>query len=176
MKTAKFSAAVITVAVSLVSLNGAAYAASPATQAFLENVTQNVDFLDRSSRFALTNSKGARVHDFAFNEAREQTLAANAIDAYIDTAKDALQTGRSAAVDTQADSRLAMGQEDLNSLEGLAGQEFDSQYRDKQAEALKQVIADYQSYIANGDDPALLSIATRELPKAQRRLILLGKI
>ena len=155
-----------------------ASAASPATRAFLENATQNVDFLDRSSRFALTNSKSARVHEFAFDQAREQTLAANAIDAYTEAVPDALQTGRSVAIDAPAtaDNRLPLGQEDLNSLEGLTGPEFDSEYKLKQAEALRQVVTDYQAYIAQGDDPALLALASGELPKVERRLALLGKI
>ena len=54
-------------------------AASSVTKAFLDNLIPNIDFLDRSSRFALKNSKSARILAFAFGEAREQTLAANAV-------------------------------------------------------------------------------------------------
>ena len=176
MNIVKFAAVLATGA--LVFAAAPASAASPTTRVFLANVSQNVDFLDRSSRFALSNSKVARVHDFAFSEAREQTLAANALDEYSQTAPDALQTGRSAAVAGQAlaDSRLPMGQEDLNSLEGLTGADFDAQFKDKQADALNQVIADYQTYIAKGDDPVLLAIASKELPKVQRRLASLLKL
>ena len=52
-------------------------AASAVTKAFLDNLAPNIDFLDRSSRFALKNSKSTRLRAFAFSEAREQTLAAN---------------------------------------------------------------------------------------------------
>ena len=171
MATVKLSAALA--ACALFFAASGASAASPATTSFLTNVSQNVDFLDRSSRFALTNSKAARVHSFAFSEAREQTLAANAIDGYAEAAKDALATGRSAATE---DARLPLGQEDLDSLEGLTGPAFDTEYKAKQLDALRQVVADYETYIARGDDPVLLAIAGRELPKAKRRLELLGKI
>ncbi len=175
MNIVKFGAALAVGSLCFAASSITASAASPATAAFLTNVAQNVDFLDRSSRFALTNSKAARVHAFAFSEAREQTLAANAIDAYTETAKDALLTGRSAAADT-ADMRLPLGQEDLNSLEGLNGPDFDAEYKAKQRDALRQVIADYEGYLASGDDPTLRAIAGRELPKAKRRLDQLGKI
>ena len=175
MTIAKLSAALVAGTLCFAASNVAASAASPATAAFLANVAQNVDFLDRSSRFALTNSKTARLHAFAFSEAREQTLAANALDAYMDTAKDALLTGRSAAVEG-GDLRMPLGQEELNSLEGLTGAAFDAEYKAKQVDALRQVVSDYEGYIARGDDATLLGIARRELPKAKHRLDLLGKI
>ena len=174
MNIVKLGAALVAGTLSFAACITAASAASPATSAFLTNVTQNVDFLDRSSRFALTNSKTPRLHAFAFSQAREQTLAANAIDAYTETAKDVLPTGRSAA--EVADTRLPLGQEDLNSLEGLTGSAFDAEYKAKQLDALRQVVSDYQTYLASGDDPTLRAIAGRELPKAKRRLDLLGKI
>ena len=138
----------------------------------------------------MTNSKNARVHEFAFSEAKEQTLAANALDEWSQGSKvasvraasvdaDQLLTGRSVAIDGQparVDDRLPRGQEDLNSLEGLSGAEFDQEYRAKQLDALRQIETDYQDYIARGDDPVLLGIASRELPKVRRRLALLGKV
>ena len=181
MKIVIFGAAVIAGACCISATTTSAFAASAATQMFLANVSPNLDFLDRSSRFALTNSKDARMHEFAFNEAKEQTLAANALDEWAQTNKpDDVVTGRSIAVAGQvapvADTRLPMGQEDLDSLEGLAGREFDTQYRAKQFEALRQVEADYKTYIATGDDPGLIDLAKRELPKVQRRISMLGKV
>ena len=178
MTFAKLGAAFFAAAISLAA-HSAAHAASPATERFLANLSPNVDFLDQSSRFALTNSKSARVHDFARAQAREQTLAANALDEWREASKatapggEPLQTGRSVAT---IDQRLPMGQEDLDSLEGLNGGDFDEQYRAKQRDALRQVEADYQDYIARGDDPVLLALASRELPKVRQRITLLGRI
>ena len=51
-----------------------ASAASLMTDAFLTNANQDIDFLDRASRFALDNSKSAKVKAFAHDQARDQTL------------------------------------------------------------------------------------------------------
>ena len=185
MNIAKFSAAVFAASISLAASQAPAFAASIRTEMFLDNLSPNVDFLDQSSRFALANSKSGKVHDFARVQAREQTLAANAIDEWREVRKagapagEALQSGRSAAVDgqdVQVDQRVPMGKEDLDSLEGLEGPSFDQEYRAKQRDALKQVEADYQDYIAHGDDPVLLAMASRELPKVRQRLAALGRI
>lgn len=165
----------------LVLLAGASlpvYAASANTEVFLANVTANVDFLDRSSRMALDNSKSVRIKDFARGEAKEQTLAANAI--FDATSKAPLQTGRSVAVAGQdaqvVDTRLPMGQEDLDSIEGLNGVEFDEAFRAKQRDALLQVQTDYETYIATGDDETLKAIAKQELPKIKKQIAALAKV
>lgn len=185
MTIAKFGAALFAATVSLAAIAAApAHAASMRTEMFLDNLSPNVDFLDQSSRFALTNSKNGKVHDYARVQAREQTLAANALDEWREGRKAAaagetLQTGRSAAVDgqtVQVDQRLPLGKEDLDSLEGLDGSAFDKEYRVKQHDALVQIEADYQDYIAHGDDPVLLAMASRELPKVRQRLTALGRI
>ena len=74
------------------------------------------------------------------------------------------------------DNRLPLGQEDLDSIEGLNGIEFDEAYRAKQRDALLQVQADYEMYIATGDDAALKAIATQELPKVKKQISALGKV
>ncbi len=158
-----------------------AHAASANTEAFLANVTANVDFLDRSSRMALENSKSTKVKDFARGQATDQTLAANAIfDTTQKMSAEPLQTGRSVAVAGQpaqvADGRLPLGQEDLDSLEGQNGIEFDEAFRAKQRDALLQVQSDYETYLATGDDAALKAIAARELPKVKKQLAALGKV
>jgi predicted outer membrane protein len=170
-----------------------AEARSSATEAFLANVGPNVDFLDRSSRMALDNSANKQLKTFAFSEAREQTLSANALDTWVDAenaastvvaattpvASDALQTGRSVAIDRPApvvDNRLPAGQEDLDNLYGMNGHDFDDMYKAKQADALAQLQTSYQTYIATGDDADLKALATRELPKINRRLAELRRL
>ena len=158
-----------------------ARAASPNTEAFLSNVTANVDFLDRSSRLALGNSESVKVKDFARGQAKDQTLAANAIyDVTQKMSAEPLQTGRSVAVAGQTgqvvDNRLPLGQEDLDSIEGLNGIEFDEAFRAKQRDALLQVRSDYETYLATGDDAALKAIAAKELPKVKKQLAALGKV
>lgn len=164
-----------------------ASAASAVTDAFMANLTPNVDFLDRSSRFALTNSKSVKLKTFAHKEAADQTLTANALYDWsqtggataVATADLPLQTGRSVATAGQTpivDNRLPAGQEDLDLLGGLDGKEFDDTYKAKQVVALQQVEADYKDYIAKGDDPILLAIASRELPKVERALAEIGKL
>ena len=158
-----------------------ARAASANTEAFLANVTANVDFLDRSSRMALENSKSVKIKDFARGQAKDQTLAANAIfDVTQKMSVEPLQTGRSVAVGGQTaqvvDSRLPLGQEDLDSLEGQNGIEFDEAFRAKQRDALLQVQSDYETYLATGDDAALKVIAVKELPKVRKQLAALGKV
>ncbi len=168
-------------------------AASPMTNAFLINANQDVDFLDRSSRFALQNSQNTRLKSFAHDEARDQTLTANAFDDWIkaDLASktahasgDQLQTGRSVALDDRAGittrDMAAMtppaGQEDLDSMEGLAGKDFDDAYKAKQLAALDQLQSLYGDYAAAGDDAALAAIAKRELPKIKKQIVELHRL
>lgn len=176
------------------------FAASSVTRTFLANLVSNVDFLDRSSRFALDNSKNARLRAFALSEARDQTPAADALydwtlaDAHPMTASaepakdlDTTPTGSTKPLwpplaitdvksDGKSDDRVPLGQEDLDSLEGLEGMAFDAEYKEKQRGALEQVEADYRDYLAKGDDLALLALAKRELPRIAKRRAALGKI
>lgn len=160
------------------------------TRMTLENIAPNVDFLDRSSRLALDHSKDARLRTYARGVASEQTIAANALYDLSQAARtqvasrdasnpDGLMTGRSAAIGGQvalSDNRLPLGQEDLDQLDGLDGKDFDQQFKTKQIEALTQVETDYADYIAKGDDPVLLGIASRELPIVRHQLAALRKI
>ena len=189
MKIASIGAGLVAGAITCLCAGLPANAASASTKLFLENATPNVDFLDRSSRMALTNSKNTRLRAFALSEAAEQTKAANAIYdwtkasppvAVASADSGQVLTGRSAAVDGQTaqlvDNRLPLGQEDLDGLEGLNGKEFDDTYKAKQSDALNQMKTDYQDYVVKGDDPALKAIAARELPNIERRLTLLRKL
>ena len=80
-KTALFAA------VGAVALAGVApaFAASPATDAFVANVHPNVDFLDNASRLALKVSSSAKLRGFARSEATDQTLAGNQLVAWTQT-------------------------------------------------------------------------------------------
>ena len=92
---------------------------------------------------------------------------------------DEVQTGRSVAIDRPApvvDNRLPAGQEDLDNLYGMNGHDFDEMYKAKQADALLQLQTSYQTYIATGDDADLKALATRELPKINRRLAELRRL
>ena len=126
------------------------------------------------------------MREFARGEATEQTNAVNALYDWSESnrktaqADDVVKTGRSVAVAGEkapiVDMRLPVGQEDLDQLDGLADNEFDALYKDKQKDALKQIESDYQAYIARGDDPMLLGIANQELPKVRRRLADLDRL
>ncbi len=75
----------------LLLAGASAMAASPQTEAFVTNARPNVNFLDRSSRLAL--DKGIpQLRAFAHREAEEQTIAANAFVAWVET-----HTGRGEA-------------------------------------------------------------------------------
>lgn len=181
MKIIKSTALLVSGFILVAGAAAQAHAASPSTEAFLANVTANVDFLDRSSRMALENSKSTKVKEFARSQAKAQTLAANAIyDVTSKAPAEPLQTGRSVAIAGQdapiVDNRLPLGQEDLDSIEGLNGIEFDEAFRAKQRDALLQVQTDYETYLATGDDAALKAIAAQELPKVKKQIAALGKV
>ena len=164
-----------------------AFAASPMTDAFLTNANQSIDFLDRSSRFALDNSENVKLKSFAHDQARNQTLTANAIDDWITAdlgTQGDVSTGRSVAINgnvgPEAQKVAAMsppvGQEDLDNLEGLKGKDFDAIYKARQVSAMAQLQDLYTAYAANGDDPKLVAIAKRELPKIKRSVVELGRL
>lgn len=171
-----------------------ASAASATTAAFLSNLGSNVDFLDRSSRTALDHSSAAAVRSFARAEAQEAAKVASALGdampadyaskvAAVDA--DGLLTGRSVAVDEvaggetggiAANGRSPLGRAELTQLMGTTGASFDNLYWEMQLDALSQIESDYRTYIASGDDAALVALSKRELPKIMKRLVDLTKI
>lgn len=187
-------AATFAVGVAIVSCaHTNASAASAITNMFVNDVNPNVDLLDRSSRLALQNSQDPRVRAFARSEAKEQTITAN--DIYDWSQSDARRifvassepagtgaviTGRSVAVDKPVvaipEQMPSANQEDVDRLYGLSGKEFDEAYKAVQTEALKALLVTYQEYITNSDEPALKTIATRELPKINQRLAELSRL
>lgn len=197
MNITKSSAVLLAGAFMTIGAHAPAFAASPITEWFMANAEPNVDFLDRSSRMALTNSKNTKIRAYALSEAKDATLAANTLDLWIENRASAkaavasadtgaLQTGRSVAIDGQtqpaatfvpiADARNPAQQEDLDRLFGLEGKEFDDLYKAKQIDALSQLRQDYADYVVKGDDPALKAAAVKELPKVEDRLALLSKM
>ncbi len=170
------------------------HAASPITDAFLANVGVNVGFLDRSSRLALDHSDAWTVRSFARAEAQEAAKVASALGDSVPAERpskiaavegDAILTGRSVAIDERpaseasdlaANGRSPIGQADVAQLEGLKGRAFDNLYWEKQLDALSQLESDYRTYISHGDDPALVALSQRQLPKIMNRLASLTKI
>lgn len=189
MKIAKLAAVYVTGALSVAAACMPAHAASPVTRFFMNNVAANLDFLEKSSRLALTHSRNPEVRAFAGSEAEEQAIAASAIDLWagarktpfivVASVEPPLQTGRSVAVaeeQVMPDTRVPLGATNLDRLQSLSGTGFDNLYWQQQLDALKQVETDYVSYAADGDDPVLRAIAERELPKIERRLEALAKL
>ena len=166
--------------------------ASPMTEAFLANVKPNVDFLDRSSRLAAGRANDETVRSYARAEATDAVRMAgmlkgvasqggNTAVASADSA--VLMTGRSVAVDgptgglgQSANGRQPLGDIDLGSLARLSGRKFNDAFWVAQVDALSQLRADYQAYIDDGDDAALIAMAKRELGDVEGRLAALSKI
>lgn len=65
---------------------------------------------------------------------------------------------------------LPANQNDMDHLNSTNGRQFETLYRSTQRDALRQLAVLYRDYAANGDDPALRDLASRELPKVNRRL------
>ena len=183
MKTTALTALVLAGAAALFS--GQAFAASSITDAFLANVTPNVSFLEASSKLALDRSKSGSVRFYAQGEIAEVSMVADALSHPAPVVADAgtVTTGRSVAIASGADGfgqaangRPPLGRADLDSLRKLSGRKFLDAFWLKQLDALSQLRADYQSYAAHGDDPALVAMAQRELHAVENRLALLTRI
>ncbi len=65
---------------------------------------------------------------------------------------------------------LPANRDDIERLKSLTGRQFDALYRSTQQDALRQLATLYRDYATSGDDPALRSLASSELPKVNRRL------
>lgn len=101
-----------------------------------------------------------------------------------------LVTGRSVAVDrpltvtpnverdapTLGGTLLPADTKDLSRLQGMSGRKFDALYRSTQLDSLRQLTVLYRDYAANGDDPALVAMARRELPRVNARISELGRL
>ena len=98
-------------------------------------------------------------------------------------------TGRSVAIDNplapltvvrtpdpSVAQTLPAEREDLSRLSSMNGREFDALYRSTQSDALQQLATLYRDYLRHGDDPALLAISNRELPKIKARIAELRRL
>ena len=165
--------------------------ASPMTEAFLANVTPNVDFLDRSSRLAAERTGDAAVRSYARTEASDAVRVAELLKGVAPQGRTAvasadsavLMTGRSVAVDgptgglgQSANGRQPLGNAEVDTLAKLTGRKFNDAFWVAQVDALSQLRADYQAYIDDGDDAALIAMAKRELRGVEGRLAALSKI
>ena len=59
---------------------------------------------------------------------------------------------------------------DLAKLKALHGRAFEKMYFIMQLDALSQIESDYRTYISQGDDPAVATMAHEQLPVLMNRL------
>ncbi len=184
----KFShlSSLVGAALTIVAIASPTLAASPITDAFVANIRPNLDFLERSSKLALARPLQLDVRNYAQGEVAETSRLAEGFRA-VQLAEsgptaDAVTTGRSVAVDAPAglgqaaNGRAPLGRKELENLAKLSGRKFIDAFWLKQVDALSQLRADYETYAQDGDDPALVAFAKRELPAVEHRLALLSKI
>ena len=195
----KFGAAVAAVGLSFSLFQAPAQAASPMTQAFLANVAANLAILDTSSRMARSHTGSAAIVTYATEETSEATQVATALSEAAPSDRgaasqvadaDGVMTGRSVAVVGMtgrveavpqasvleaANSRMP-ATADLAKLKALHGRAFDKLYFILQLDALSQIESDYRTYISEGDDPAVATMAHEQLPVLMKRLEALTRI
>jgi predicted outer membrane protein len=154
---------------------------SPVSAAFLANLHENLNVLDRIDRLAVAHGTGDKLRAFARAGDAEHLQVAQAFGALEDEA--AVETGRSVAVDGSdaqkapaANGRPLPGHAEIERLASVSGRAFDDLYWQEQLESLSQIESDYRAYIEVGDDPALVEMARRELPTIMRRLEALSRI
>ena len=124
---------------------------------FAQNLALNSRYEIESGRLAAQRSASPQVRQFA-----ERMVGGNTSVTQVLT--DALQrNGTPVATPAALDQRHEAMISDLNAVQGP---EFDRRYAIQQVVAHREVIALLQSYVANGDNPALRRIAQRTLQAA----------
>ena len=195
----KFGAAIAAVGLTFALSQTPAQAASPMTDAFLANVAANLAVLDASSRMARSHTGSAEIVGYASEETAEAKRVATALAEATPTNRgaapqladaDGVMTGRSVAVVGMtgrvepaaqasmleaANSRMP-ATADLAKLKTLHGRAFDKLYFVLQLDALSQIESDYRTYISEGDDPAVATMAHEQLPGLMKRLEALTRI
>ncbi len=164
---------------------------SPMSEAFLANVRPNVVFLDRSSRLAADHTGDVALRSYARAESLDAVRTVELLKGVAPAKQTAvasndsavLMTGRSVAIDgptagpgQSANGRQPLGEADVASLTKLSGRKFNDAFWVAQVDALSQLRADYQAYIDDGDDAALIAMAKRELRSVEDRLAALSKV
>ena len=197
MKT--LGAAVAAVGFSFAAFQAPAQAASPMTDAFLANVAANLSILDASSRMARSQTGSAAIVAYAADETSEAKQVATALAEATPAGHrassqvadaDGVMTGRSVAVVgmtgrvepavqssvLEAANSRTPATADLAKLRTVHGRAFDKLYFVLQLDALSQIESDYRTYISEGDDPAVATMAHQQLPGLMRRLEALTRI
>ncbi len=197
MKT--FCATIAAVGFSFALFQAPAHAASPMTEAFLANVAANLSILDASSRMAVSHTGSTVIVAYATAETGEAKQVATALAEATPTDHaaphqvadaDGVMTGRSVAVVgmtgrvepaaqasvLEAANSRKPATADLAKLKTLHGRAFDKLYFVLQLDALSQIESDYRTYISEGDDPAVATMAHEQLPGLMRRLEALTQI
>ena len=185
----KFGAAVAAVGFTFALFQAPAQAASPMTDAFLANVAANLAVLDASSRMARSHTGSAAIIGYAAEETTEARQVATALAEATPSNRgpapqvadaDGVMTGRvepaaQASMLEAANSRMP-ATADLAKLKTLHGRAFDRLYFVLQLDALSQIESDYRTYISEGDDPAVATMAHEQLPGLMQRLEALTRI
>ena len=193
----KMAAALVAFGFSVALFQAPAQAASSMTDAFLANVAANLSILDTSSRMARGRTASAELLAYAGEEAIEAKDVAIALveatpsNRQVATTDDGVvMTGRSVAVvgmtgrvevapqtsSLEAANARAPATGDLAKLNGLHGRAFEKMYFIMQLDALSQIESDYRTYISQGDDPAVATMAHEQLPILMKRLEALTRI
>ena len=194
----KLAAALVAFGVSVALFQAPAQAASPMTDAFLANVAANLAILDTSSHMARGRTTSPDLLDYASAEVAEAKDVAAALAEATPSnhqvaaadAGNVVMTGRSVAVVgmtgrveaapqtsmLEAANARAPATGDLAKLKALHGRAFDKMYFIMQLDALSQIESDYRTYISQGDDPAVATMAHEQLPGLMKRLEALTRI
>ncbi len=194
----KFVAALLSAAFSVVLFQAPARAGSQMTDAFLANVAANLAILDASSHMAHGRTNSNEMLAYAQTEAVDaKEVAAALVEATptnhrVATGNDGsvVMTGRSVAVagmtgrvevasqiaTLEAANARAPATGDLVKLGTLHGRAFEKMYFIMQLDALSQIESDYRTYISQGDDPAIATMAHEQLPGLMKRLEALTRI
>jgi hypothetical protein len=190
--------AILAVGVMFAVAQTPARAATPMTEAFLANVAANLAILDTSSRLAGSRAKSADLAAYAASEMDEAGKVAVALadatpsDHVVATAEaGVLMTGRSVAVVGMTGAKTIRADDasvleaangrmpavgNLDELKQLHGRAFDKLFFITQLDALSQIESDYRTYISQGDDPGIATLAHQQLPALMKRLEALTKI
>jgi hypothetical protein len=194
----RLGAVIVTVGFSLALSYAPAQAASTMTEAFLANVAANLAILDTSSRIARDHAGSPDVIAYAASEAEEAQQVATALleaapaDHAIAMAEAGapMLSGRSVAVVgmtgrvdvapatavLEAANARMPATADLATLKTLHGAAFDKMFFVMQLDALSQIESDYRTYIRQGDDPGIATMAHEQLPGLIRRLEALTRV
>ena len=177
--------------------NAPAQAASTMTQAFLANVAANLAILDTSSAMARKQTESAGLKSFAVDETNETQRTAVVLAGatpsdyrFAASEEQPVMSGRSVAVAgmtgriepipqasvLEAANARMPATDELASLRTLHGDAFDRLYFIVQLDALSQIESDYRTYIKQGDDPAVASMAREQLPVLMKRLEALTRV